>query len=613
MAASAVRDDPLGLQAALKAQLQAQGDISLEDFETRYPAPGSAGAYLDKVTFDVRRAKYWDLVTEDIHKHNKRAQTAVWGGTRTAAASWRRVNAKLSDEGLRHLKSDGFVVGGSRFRSFGDAFHNIYSDDLPVWVGADPMLHAWHKTYEEMLIDLEAHCLAPRLRGVLEGMRSALEAQAADLDSTALGQGMRDADWFLTVALSLLKGKEPKEVPAQAVAGRHRQIRRWGQVCTAEELAEDFGREASALGCDAAVEATLARIEKGGLACCEMFGGARDFDFSQLKPRGHYERSATLRRYFRAVMWCGRVDMRMGGEGGGGTRELGCALAMLRLLKESGQFREWEAFHDLLDDFVGDSDSMTFRQLDALLGQYCSQTGVQNVRELKRPHCLDELLALIRSSKLGEQAICSSVLESDDHSTVPVALPLAFTFMGQKFTIDSWAISNTVFDRVFYKGQKVLRAHPSCLDVCFSVFGNNSVMPHIVNKVKDSNLPYHSGLAAVREVVDALPTKAWNKNLYMLWLRVLRALSEPTVGEDFPEAMRTQAWAAKSAETQIASWSQLRHDNILYAKPSYGMICGCEYPAGYVEPRPEFWSAFQDMVKCTREITQRGWSLGAIE
>jgi hypothetical protein len=44
-------------------------------------------------------------------------------------------------------------------------------------------------------------------------------------------------------------------------------------------------------------------------------------------------------------------------------------------------------------------------------------------------------------------------------------------------------------------------------------------------------------------------------------------------------------------ETQLASWAQLRHDTILYAKQSYTAGSVCEFPDAYVEPYPEFFHA----------------------
>ncbi|MCB9248138.1 MAG: DUF3160 domain-containing protein [Ignavibacteriales bacterium] len=38
--------------------------------------------------------------------------------------------------------------------------------------------------------------------------------------------------------------------------------------------------------------------------------------------------------------------------------------------------------------------------------------------------------------------------------------------------------------------------------------------------------------------------------------------------------------------SQLASWTELRHDNLLYAKQSYTGGVTCSYPFSYVEPIP---------------------------
>src|SRR5436189_6442257 len=89
--------------------------------------------------------------------------------------------------------------------------------------------------------------------------------------------------------------------------------------------------------------------------------------------------------------------------------------------------------------------------------------------------------------------------------------------------------------------------------------------------------------------MDAHEPAAWDDNIYMGWLAALRELSAPTTDASHPEAMRTHAWAMKTLNTQLASWTQLRHDTILYAKQRYTGGDGCVYPAGFVEPRVAFW------------------------
>ena len=130
---------------------------------------------------------------------------------------------------------------------------------------------------------------------------------------------------------------------------------------------------------------------------------------------------------------------------------------------------------------------------------------------------------------------------------------------------------------------KVQRRVPGALDGAFSVLGNDQIVPELVAQMKgtfpDQNrphalkfrdgLPYQHNLAAVRAVMDSQEPSAWDSNIYMNWLACLRELSAPTTDAKFPEAMRTRPWAMKTLDTQLASWTQLRHDTILYAKQSY--------------------------------------------
>jgi hypothetical protein len=51
----------------------------------------------------------------------------------------------------------------------------------------------------------------------------------------------------------------------------------------------------------------------------------------------------------------------------------------------------------------------------------------------------------------------------------------------------------------------------------------------------------------------------------------------------------------KTLNTQLASWTHLRHDTILYANQSYTAHGNCVYPAGFVEPRISFWERLEEM------------------
>ena len=180
-----------------------------------------------------------------------------------------------------------------------------------------------------------------------------------------------------------------------------------------------------------------------------------------------------------------------------------------------------------------------------------------------------------------------------------MVLPRSFTFMGQKFVLDSWALNKLVFDDILWIENgitnKVMRRIPSALDVAFSVLGNSQIVPELVARMTNQNgrlfrdgYPYQHNLSAVRNVIDSQHPYCWQSSIYTDWLAALRTLSPPTTDAKYPESMRTRAWAMKTLNTQLASWTQLRHDTILYAKPSYTGMLICMYPSGFVEPRVEF-------------------------
>jgi Protein of unknown function (DUF3160) len=68
--------------------------------------------------------------------------------------------------------------------------------------------------------------------------------------------------------------------------------------------------------------------------------------------------------------------------------------------------------------------------------------------------------------------------------------------------------------------------------------------------------------------------------------------------------MQTQAWQHKQLQTQLASWAELRHDTILYAKQSYGAVTACEYPTGYIEPYPRFFDRLGFLARETARLLQ---------
>jgi Protein of unknown function (DUF3160) len=554
-------DDGLGYTAAFDAELKKLGPITPKEFADRYT---SKAKYIDKLTWDPTTAKFYDLFNKDPRQANPNLPRGVLND-----------DFRLNEAELAAFKKNGFVVSERMgTASFAEMYYRIFSRDLPVYVSADAVLHAWHRTYDSMLMEVELAALAPALARVLEGMAEAVPAVNKDYGKGVLADGVSDADYFLAVARSLLAG---------------RQI-------------------TSHLGQDNRVAETLKACDSLQLMEFKLFGRDRKTDFSQFKPRGHYERSEDLQRYFRAMMWCGRIDLRVAGHPDEASpREMAGAVVLGDLLKRSSQFGTWEQFDKVLQTFVGRTDSMTFAQLNGAL----AEAKIKSPADVKDLDTLSAIQEKILDGTIGLQHIRGDVYVSPFGSE-KVRLPRSFTVLGQKFVLDSWALSKVVYDDIIWEGDKVQRRVPSGLDAAFAALGNDAAVPGLTGRMTDRDgrkfrdgLNYQHNLAAVRNVIDSQRPEAWDENLYMNWLATLRELSKPTTDARYPEAMRNQAWAMKSLNTQLASWTQLRHDTVLYVKQSYTAVPSCVYPAGYVEPVPHFWARLEKMASRAAELIEK--------
>jgi hypothetical protein len=183
-----------------------------------------------------------------------------------------------------------------------------------------------------------------------------------------------DADYFVAVARSLLAGKLAPSI----------------------------------LGQDSRVTATLADIRGEQLKPVNVMGFCRMVDFSQFKVRGHYTHSERLGRYFKTVMWLGRIDVPVAGgpfercygdKRMASPRELGMAIVLWHLLNSSGRFDTWANVDRVIQTFVGVADSMTFGQLGGLL----AGAGIHTVSDVSDLATLERLQTNIARGDLGVQ------------------------------------------------------------------------------------------------------------------------------------------------------------------------------------------------------------------
>ena len=164
--------------------------------------------------------------------------------------------------------------------------------------------------------------------------------------------------------------------------------------------------------------------------------------------RGHYNNSDRLRRYFKTMMWCGRIDLRVATFAPNkedDIRQLGTAIVLNHLLNQAGQYTNWSVIEQITRAFVGMTDSMTFAQLNDLL----ANANIHSPADVPDWLTLTNLQTRLLTGELGLPSIKGDVFYSP-LSRDQVKLPRSFTVCGQKFVLDSWAFSQVVYDSILW-------------------------------------------------------------------------------------------------------------------------------------------------------------------
>jgi len=524
------------------ALLAEQPDLSTRDYLRQLPAPD----YRDGVDFPVEKAKDYKLVADAL---------------------------KLTREERALLSSNGFVLVDHEQRyTFGSAYYGIYAQDLPVLVTTDSILHAMHRSFDDILMRLEGAALLPTMEQVLALSHETLVAEAGPMDKVPAH--VRDVDLYLTVARNLAAGAGAPAGPA----GYGEES--WDGALLAQSA---FGQDEDVLVVLRQIQAL--EMQTPGTEVSTLFGAERMIDYTQFRPRGHYNKGTALKRYFRTMMWLGRADTGFELEH---PRQVAGAALLSAVLERSGTEVDLAEMDTLIAWLVGESDNLGPRAvLDTM-----DELGI-SAAELADP----EVQRTLQQHLEGAQRIRSQVVVSNRNDLVQVKPPELFQLFGQRFVLDSFVLSKVVFDSIITDGQKVERMMPSGLDVA-AALGNSEAGRLLAPELEQH--PYAQNLWAASRWVSALPEATWSQSVYNTWLDTLRVLDDDVTGtENMPQAMQTAAWQRKMLQTQLASWAELRHDTILYAKQSYTAYPSCEYPAGYVEPYPEVYAGVRRFSEAT--------------
>jgi len=556
----------------------------------------------------------------------------------------------LTESQKQLLQENGFVVIPWHGDDVVQPYKTLKERGIPIFVTSDTLLHLYHIQFNEILKRLEEEELFDELIDMSLAMMDRSMQDYQSFDDADLKEAARRNVAYFAVALSLLQtlteGYDEEAVKQE--------IEQWNEEHPWEEPKEfkplkkvDFTVPSYVVD---EVNEEIENIEAHqGFKPSAIFNSQDDCqcdlpgcyceDYSQYVPRGHYTRSEALKRYFKTMMWYGRMAFLLkGGDDALITEEdarvatIQASLISAELPSVSLQAQQsnltscwdvWDRIYSVTSFFVGTADDLTpYEYLDAMEEVLGTDFDVNQLADDEILLNLKAELAQMRNPQIyGGSGVCVIYPPVTKEKLYEcLASTKGMRFMGQRFVPDSYMFQNLVFpavgmyvgdDEPFTMGMTAIgpsRCFPRGLDV-MAVLGSERAY-EILDAEGDTeyqgeNTSYDKQLNELREEFAAFSEEDWNRNLYWSWLYSLKPLLED-FGQGYPAFMRTEAWQDKELQTALASWTELRHDTILYAKQSYTPAATAMPPqpqpvVGYVEPVPEFYNRMLSLTVMTRE------------
>jgi len=429
--------------------------------------------------------------------------------------------------------------------------YEIYSDtESPKFITTDLCLHAYHVLYDISLRILEGERFFYDFETMLQALRDDQMALNGTVTETIVHDAINRNVAYLSVMLYLIN--KTNTIPAEV------------ETMTQTEL--DL-------------------INATNRAYSAIFG--YEEDYTQYIVRGHYTRNEILANYFRAMMYAGRMGFLLqspSGDPAMGIEHTRMSILLLSSFNTSiasdTVWDYWDRIYEPTVFYVGSSDDLTpteYYQIWQDLGGV-EGDGLASVSFIED---------FIEEAKTYRKPLINSmfIFDTEDHENVTQG----FRLMGQRFIPDSYVFQQLVHNKVLG------RYMPTAMDV-FSVFGSPRAAYYMRNE--NSIFPdYDDQITKLRNEFGGLNKYDWTQNLYWLWLYSLFPLLEPA-SQGYPGFMLSDAWTDKALMTSHASWAELRHDTILYAKQSYTYEAGMpELKLGYVEPYPEVYARLACLVR----------------
>ncbi len=454
-------------------------------------------------------------------------------------------------EMTEHLQRDGFVINKGNYEQLFHVYDENYYDYTPSFITTDLYLQVLHMHISKEMQALEEEKMYPLMKALLEEQYNFHKQQAQSATARAVKEASAWNQTYYAIGLSLLLDKK-FDVPATFAKEYDYEM---------EHTTEASGKKSNFLG-DSLI------------------------DYTQFNPRGNYTRNDTLKSYFRCIKWLNSAFIFLDED-----ETLARAITMgAALLKNPESLKLYGQYANIVNFLAGDENNLSFQHLFLLINKNESA---------------ETLLAPQRMEKIR-----AGLYARDPRRFKPKGInEPTEAFLARKkllFTAGRYTFDAEILQRLTHVTEPApKRPFPKGLDV-FAAMGNKTAEDILLNEYKENEKweVYSDTLNLLKSKFSGFGE--WNKSVYNKKMETVLSLQKPN--KDYPYFMQLPNWQRKNLNTMLASWTELKHDMILYIEqPSAAeMGDGGEIPPpqkiAYVEPQVEFWKKCKEILSLNQKM-----------
>ncbi|PKN84768.1 MAG: hypothetical protein CVU46_13140 [Chloroflexi bacterium HGW-Chloroflexi-8] len=452
----------------------------------------------------------------------------------------------LTTAQLEFLKQNGFVILQSNDAQFSDIRDVVAKKNgQAFFLTTDTAYHALHVAFNDLLKATEQEALRPTMIKMIDSLYRQIEQYLQSNPDANLKRDLLLSRNYLAVAWKLFEPGKTFSVDVEdAIAAQLAQI--------------------------AAME---------GKAESALIPGLTD-DYGSYRPVGHYAGVPELESYFQGMTWLGRVAFSFPNPSSSQIQPTRAPLLITLALREAqvdGVPAEevWTQIYEITNFMIGPSDDPGPIELNKLMEQFYGP----NVA-LKDLIDEDNWIKFLAAT---EQLPAPQINSTFQNTSLAMESERDWRLMGQRFTIDSLIFQQLISDKV----EK--RFFPTGLDLA-AAYGSSTALTALEEIGETKYVHYTDQMEKMQSLVTSLSPNFWTERFYTGWQYAFLA-QLANKNEAFPAFMSSSAWGYKDINSVLGSWTQLKHDTILYTKMPEGLGGGgppvSPPTPTYVEPNPD--------------------------